>query len=378
MASNAVDRAKALMKQRRFSLAITLLESRSEFYENDFNYYVTLGKACLYAGDFGSAASYYGRAREIRLTHVELILGQAAIFLHRGDTERAVEYYLDALDNDPSNAVAKNALEFIRQYGNDYSTICKWADSGKLERFYPPLGMNPLIILRCVFFGLVAGITAAFFVLNYGYHTSYGNGPRGNIEQFELSAAEMDSPRSLEMSGTRILAFLTDTQIREANQKALMYYQGFKDNAAQIEVNRLLASDVSLSIRHKLHGLEEKLNTDTDFIKLKENGDNIDYGTVISGDHYLYENCVVSWRGRASLSDIPSADGSEHYIFNVGYENLQRILGQHEIVFKTPIQPPLDITKPVEFLVRIHFTPDDVLYLEGLQYHQPLEGKFKD
>src|SRR5574344_451238 len=100
---------------RKFDQTIALLESRREFYENDFDYYLTLGTACLYVGDAGSAASYFSKAREIKLTDTHLLLGQAAIFLRRGDTERAVQYYLDVLNNEPANETALAAMEFIRR-----------------------------------------------------------------------------------------------------------------------------------------------------------------------------------------------------------------------------------------------------------------------
>src|SRR5574344_912853 len=140
MSRSVLDTAHTLIKRRKFSSAITMLESSSESYINDFDYYLTLAISCLYVGDVGNAFSYFGKAREIKLTDTNLLLGQAAIFLRRGDTDRAVQYYLDVLNNEPANETALAAMEFIRRDG-DYSTICKWVDSGKIERFYPPLGV---------------------------------------------------------------------------------------------------------------------------------------------------------------------------------------------------------------------------------------------
>src|SRR5574344_1303780 len=91
MNRSVLETAHILLKRRKFEQTITLLESRREFYENDFDYYLTLGTACLYVGDAGTAASYFNKAREIKLTDSRLLLGQAAIFLRRGDTERAVQ-----------------------------------------------------------------------------------------------------------------------------------------------------------------------------------------------------------------------------------------------------------------------------------------------
>ena len=101
MRHSVMEVAVSLMNQRKFSKAITLLESRRENYEENFDYYLTLGIACLYAGDIGNASRYFQKARAIRLTDSRLLLGQAAIYLRRGDTVRAVRYYTDIIADDP-------------------------------------------------------------------------------------------------------------------------------------------------------------------------------------------------------------------------------------------------------------------------------------
>ena len=60
-----------------------------EIYEDNYEFYLTLGIACLYVGDIGAASSYFQLARRIKLTDTRLLMGQAAIFLRRGDTARA-------------------------------------------------------------------------------------------------------------------------------------------------------------------------------------------------------------------------------------------------------------------------------------------------
>ena len=142
MAKDALSLAWLDMRRRRFATAIKRLEAKKEIYEENFEYYVTLGIACLYVGDIGASSSYFQLARRIKLTDTRLLLGQAAIFLRRGDTARALQYYLEIKENDPLNKTADEAMEFIRVHGN-YDTICRWVDTGKIEQFYPPLGSNP-------------------------------------------------------------------------------------------------------------------------------------------------------------------------------------------------------------------------------------------
>ena len=171
MAKDALSLAWHDMKCRHFATAIKRLESRADVYEENFEYYLTLGIACLYVGDIGASSSYFQMARKIKLTDTRLLIGQAAIFLRRGDTARAIQYYLEILGNDPQNKIALSAMEFIRIHG-DYDTICRWVDTGRIEQFYPPLGINPQKVrLVCyVTIACIAGCVFAFSLLNISQH----------------------------------------------------------------------------------------------------------------------------------------------------------------------------------------------------------------
>ena len=118
MAKDALTLAWLDMRRRHFATAIKRLEAKQEIYDENFEYYLTLGIACLYVGDIGASSSYFQLARRIKLTDTRLLLGQAAIFLRRGDTARALQYYLEIKENDPLNKTADDAMEFIRVNGN--------------------------------------------------------------------------------------------------------------------------------------------------------------------------------------------------------------------------------------------------------------------
>ncbi len=85
MAQDVLTIAWKFMRRRKFATAIRLLEGRKEIYEGNFEYYLALGIACLYAGDIGYAVVNFQQARNLKLTDTRLLLGQAAIFLRRGD-----------------------------------------------------------------------------------------------------------------------------------------------------------------------------------------------------------------------------------------------------------------------------------------------------
>ncbi len=113
---SAIDQARYLMRCRNFAAAIQVLNEKRQVYEESFDYNYTLGLAFLYAGDTGSAAQSFEAARKIKINDANLLLAQAAIHLRRGNTDRAVQYYLDILDLEPQNQDAKRALEFVREH----------------------------------------------------------------------------------------------------------------------------------------------------------------------------------------------------------------------------------------------------------------------
>ena len=89
MARSVLETARKLIRRRKFNYAIILLESYVHNYKGSFEYYLALGTACLYIGDEGNAFKYYQLAREIKINSSELLLGQAAIYLRRGESSNS-------------------------------------------------------------------------------------------------------------------------------------------------------------------------------------------------------------------------------------------------------------------------------------------------
>ena len=249
MAKDALSLAWQDMRRRRFATAIKRLEAKKDIYEENFEYYLTLGIACLYVGDIGASSSYFQLARRIKLTDTRLLLGQAAIFLRRGDTARALQYYLEIQENDPQNKTAAAAMEFIRVHGN-YDTICRWVDTGKIEQFYPQLGSNPdKIALTCI--GITAFVLGVVFGFIFFPRGQQFTGPRADLSKLELSSDEKSDAKEKDLSTQSYAFVMTNKEINRRYNDALKYFQSHRDNAAQIEVNMILNSDASLAVKKK-------------------------------------------------------------------------------------------------------------------------------
>jgi tetratricopeptide (TPR) repeat protein len=315
----------------------------------------------LYIGDFGSASSNLQKARRIKMTDTRLLLGQAIIFLRRGDTKRALQYYLDVKDYEPSNKIADKAIEFIR-HNNDFDEICRYFETGKIQQFYPPLGPNPhkkfYVIVPVVAFILGAAITFCFIPKqNY-------NGKRKNLEALALTSVEKENLQEKDLTSQSFNYILSSKDISKSYKNAIDYFQSGNDNLAQREINRLLNSNASFSIKQKCQVLMSYLEVPT-FDSLK---DNFSYKQVAE-EPLLYLDCWVVWSGRLSNSTV-NPDGSYSCQLLVGYENMKTVDGIVNVHFDK--EPALLSDQAVKILGQIDFEDSNVV-LKGKAVYQSVK-----
>lgn len=366
MAQDVLTVAWKFMRRRKFATAIKLLEGRGDTYEGNFEYYVMLGTACLYVGDIGSSVMYYQQARKIKLTDTRLLLGQAAIFLRRGDVDRALQYYLEVKSMEPANKIAIDAIEFIRKRG-DYDTICRWVDTGRIEQFYPSLGTNPdkiaAIVIPAVCFVLGIAVVFAIFPKRNNY-----KGERRDLTELSLSSEEIDNSQEKDLSTQAYSYILNDKQITQSYTNAINYFQAHRDNAAQVEINRLLNSNASISIKKKAQVLMSYLE-EPDFNTIK---DSPDYKTVES-DPVLYLDAWVVWSGRITNA-VVNADNSYTCQLLVGYESGDVVDGIVTVKFKSV--PNIAADQPLKILGQIK-TEDSKIYLQEKFVYQSVKNGLK-
>lgn len=361
MARDVLDVAKRYMAMRKFDRALKLLEGNSEIYSQDFEYNLLMAVSFLYTGDTGGASVYFQRARNIKLTDTNLLLGQAALFLRRGDTSRALGYYLEIIDNEPENKIAMNAMEFIRTKG-DYSTICRWVDTGLIEQFYPPLGMNPY---RALGIGIpltacVLGVLLAFVIVPFRRPSA---GKRADLSSFVLPLSERKSLQEKDLSSGAFSYLLTSGQIYDSYEKAQVYFNSYRDNMAQIEINRILNSNASVYVKQKVNVLMGYLEA-PGFDSIK---DPPSYRQVQS-EPKLYLDCWVDWSGR--ISNVVQTETSYSCDFIIGYETMENVEGIVPLHFK--VVPSIEVEKPVKVLAKIS-SIDGRLCLDGRAVYQSVK-----
>jgi hypothetical protein len=363
MAQTVLERAKKAFYRKRYNDVITLLEPNVIQYRDNFQFYLFLGLACLHTGDVGGASSYFQRARQIKLRDPDLLAAQAALFLRRGDTHQAVEYYLEALEYAPEHRLSKRSLDFIRKKGDD-ETISALAETGEISRFYPriPRPVSPVRIIAMLF--LCAFLAAGAFVGLNWFEGKQKTGMRADLSSLMLNSEERSI--AVEMGGS-YRYILTEKQVLESYSLARSYFQSYRDNAAQVEINRILSSNASAGIRQKSRLLMEYLS-EPGFNTIS---DKYTYAEVTS-DPPLYLDCWIVWKGMAT--NIRTTSDTLDFDFLVGYDTRNTLEGIVPVHFDTVLA--VDPDKPLELLARIASEGGN-LVLKGssiFQSGQPLAG----
>ncbi|MBQ7969728.1 MAG: hypothetical protein IJ293_01925 [Treponema sp.] len=366
MTQDSLTLAWKYLRRRKFYTAIKLLENKRDIYEDNFEYYLLLGISCLYVGDIGTASSYFQKARHIKLTDVRLLLGQAAIFLRRGDTERALQYYVDIKNMDPNNQVALDAIEFIRTRG-DYDTICRWVDSGRMEQFYPPLGVNPQKVAR-ILIPLCAGVLGCVLTLILLPKNNYATGERGDLSSLVLNSEEKSNAQETDLSSQSMKYILSNSEITKSYSDALKYYQVHRDNAVQVEINRILNSNAALSIKQKAQILMNYLTVPT-FDTISD----VPLFSEVEKESSLYLDCWVVWSGRISDA-IQNEDGSYSCRLLVGYDSMVKVDGIIDVKFAE--NPNIVPEQPLKILGQIK-AEDNKIYLKGRAVYQSVHDSLK-
>ncbi|MDR2479325.1 MAG: tetratricopeptide repeat protein [Treponema sp.] len=361
-----LTRAGRFARLGKYEAAIRLLEPEVNRYHGSFNYYYILGVSCLHSGDFGGALTYLRLAHDAKPKEPLALLGLAALYLRRAETGRALDFYLDAQELDRNNRIAKRAMKIIRKYGGS-ETFPAWLESGKLASLYPPVpftgfslreiaSVAAALVLAAA---IVFGILARFRVIPNPFN------PRGNrpgIAALELSHEDRGEPVR---SGGVYRYIMTRSQTLETYEKVLSLFTAWRDEAAKININRILESNASEGIKNKARVVLSYMEA-PGFDSFKR-GDNVSY-TEVRKDPPLYRDVHVIWRGMAT--NVETSGNVTTFEFLVGYDTRETLEGIVPVVFDRAV--PLNPDRPLEVLGRVTLSSGqtEAFRLDGLAIHQ--------
>lgn len=375
MPSSILEQAKKEFAKGHYQHVISLLEphvtqyissgdTNDIMYNASFNksfpFYLYLGLACLHAGDIGGAVDYLACARRIKMTDPDLLCAQAALFLRRGDTARAVDHYLEAIEYSPNHALAQSGLEFIRTH-NTPEALGEVVQSGEIKKFYPRPGVRHYIKKRILFWiGISAAavlmLTLAFVVMRIPLPTLTWR-QRADLSPLQLVSDEKARP--LDTSGTYHYT-LTEKEVLDAYRNAQKYFQASRDNLAQIEVNRILSSNAAHSIKQKARLLMDYF-AKPGFDTIRD----IPAYAEVRADIPLYLDCWTVWSGIAT--NVQSDENNTSFDLLVGYSDRVQLEGIVPTFCNFSMR--IDPERPLEVLGKIQ-QRGGVLFLKAVSIHQ--------
>ena len=182
-----LTKAARFAGKKDYDGAIKTLEPEASRYYGSFTYCYLLAVSYLYSRIFGVALTYFKQAHKIKMRDTNTMLGLAALYLNHGDTDKALDLYLEVQSLDANDKIAKKALKIIRKNPGP-ENISAWIDSGRLHVLFPPFPRAE-ISRKSLTFGLLAG--AAALCIIFGIAFASGSGP------FERSRREIPAEITL-------------------------------------------------------------------------------------------------------------------------------------------------------------------------------------
>jgi len=341
-----LTRAVRFAGKKKYDAAIKTLENEANRYYGSFTYYYLLGVSYLYSNVFGVALTYLRLAEEQKMRDPNALLGLAVLYLNHGDTDKAVDLYLEVQTIDETNRIARRALKTIRKFPGP-ENISAWIDSGRLHTLFPPFPKAD-IKKKNLAAGIIAAIAAVAIILGVAGRFGLFSLPIGKDQRVipaEITLAKEDQTAPVEVGGSYRYV-LTRDQVLNDYEEARKLFAGYRDEAAKVKLNRILESNASEPVKNKARILISYMTTPgfTTFQTLKDE-DKFSYNTVIK-DPFVYRDCYVVWRGMAS--NLVVEQNHTSFDFLIGYDTYKTLEGIVQVDFDFAI--PVNPERPVEIL----------------------------
>ena len=339
-----LTKAVQYARKGNYDASIKILESESSRYYGSFTYYYLLGNSYLHSKIYGVALSYLRLASQQKMRDPNTLLGLAALYLNHGDTDKAVDLYLEVQSIDESNRLARRALSTIKKHPGP-ENISAWIDSGKLNTLFPPFPKLSIKVKNLVFLSAagLAVLAIVFGILvNLGFISFWsGKNQRPAPTEVLLASEERSTPVQ---TGGSYRYVLSRNQVLDDYNEAVKLFSAYRDEAARVKLNRILESNASEPIKNKARLLISYMET-PGFDTLK---DRFSYSDVI-GDPFIYRDCHIIWRGMAS--NLVVEQNHTSFDFLVGYDTYQTMEGIVHVDYNFAI--PINSQRPIEILGRI-------------------------
>jgi len=368
---NVLDNALLMAKKKKYDGAIRLLEGEIFNFRESFLFYYILALSCLRTGDYGRAYTYFKSAYDIK-KDANTMIGIAAINLRRGESAKAIDFYLRALDIDSDNKKAAKALGILKKYSGD--DLIRWVDSGKIEGLFPAYPPSRFKLRRLILpLILCAAAACAVLIATGKIRISDITERFIKEERVGFKEAMLNSQDREEIAETRgnFQTILTENEILNTFEKARMYFNNNDDNNAIVEINKIKLSNAGPGIKNKADLLMSYINKTPHTLTSPNINTQFSYNEVVRNPQ-IYNNCYVAWKGMPA--NIRQSENAVSFDLLAGYENKTKFFGTVPVY--CPFAEEITPEQPIEVFgqVRAKSAGDNSLSLIAITLHQSIRG----
>ena len=359
-----LNKAALLALKKDYEGAFKLLKDEEARYNSSFKYCQLYGIICLHSGNFLEAHEYLQYAKRHKFKDVSVLLGLAVLYLKRLNTVQSVDYYLDILEEDPKNKIAKRALNIIRKK-NTTQELSDWMTPERLSKLFPPIPVSIInqqtILQGILFFALAAVLVFIILFAIKALPNPFKKQHDRPVAEFYLTSQEKKEPVE---TGGYYRYILTNSQAISLYDRALSLFTNYRDEEAKVSLNRILESNASHNLKNKARLLLD--NTEIPgFDTLRR--DSIPSYSTIKNEPVIYRDVHVIWRGMATNVEV--TDDFTRFDFLIGYDTRKTLEGIIPVIFYHPVA--INTERPLEVLGKIIVASSYTDFsLEGLAIYQ--------
>lgn len=304
--------AQKLLKDKKYNQVINLLSPQVFLYRSNALFYFLLGFSCLRTNDYGGAYSYLKRGEDIEPGNLSIQLSLAVVYLRRREERESLKIWIAVLEKDPENQKALKGMELIKlaPENTDWAELVR---QGRFDSLLPDIGYSfnfPVIDVKWIilFLALIATSVLVLFVVLPFITTSQD---QGRSITLDLDSTANQDPLLMERKDRYSLS---NQELETSLETIRRSFSSYDDNAARIEINRLLMSNAPSSAKKQVDLLLSNLRT-PDFTNFKTN---FSYKQVAS-DPLLHEGVYVRWQGK--IGAVNKSGDAQDFEFFVGYDS---------------------------------------------------------
>ena len=341
---------------QKYSGVIKLLEKEIFFYKNYYFYHYILGMSYLRIGNLGNAQTYLKKAYTLNPTEPDVKQSIAILLAAQGKEDKAIQIWLKMIEDNQATKRSELSLEVIRR--NPIQGTLFLNKNKLYDKLFPKIKVKtkyniPKLIKLLTIPSLAFLLIAIFLFTNYKEviqlilkinSISKEKKALNNIAAY-IDDIKINDKEKIANHEGQFIFILTETEIKNSFQKIKNHLKKSKDNFARIEINKILNSNASESIKLKAKNLASFISrpdflTFNDYLALKE----------IQKNPSIYSNVYVKWEG--ITNNIEKKDNITYFDFYVGY-NKNALEGI--ITTKTTFDIDIDFKDSVEILGQIDY-----------------------